>query len=30
MDLESILNALPRFIKVNKVEYKLIIGTNKD
>lgn len=28
MDLESILNALPRFIKVNKVEYKLIISTN--
>lgn len=28
MDLESVLNALPRFIKVNKVEYKLIISTN--
>ena len=28
MDLESVLNALPRSIKVNKVEYKLIISTN--
>lgn len=28
MDLEDVLNALPRSIKVNKVEYKLIISTN--
>lgn len=28
MDLESVLNALPRSIKVNKIEYKLIISTN--
>lgn len=28
MDLESVLNALPRSIKVNKVEYKLVISTN--
>lgn len=28
MDLESVLNALPRSIKVNKNEYKLIISTN--
>lgn len=28
MDLEDLLNALPRSIKVNKVEYKLIISTN--
>lgn len=28
MDLEVVLNALPRSIKVNKVEYKLIISTN--
>ena len=28
MDLESVLNALPRSIKINKIEYKLIISTN--
>ena len=28
MDLERVLNALPRSIKINKVEYKLIISTN--
>lgn len=28
MDLESVLNALPRSIKVNKIEYKLVISTN--
>ena len=28
MDLESVLNSLPRSIKINKIEYKLVISTN--
>lgn len=29
MNLEVLLNSLPRSIKINKIEYKLVISTNR-